>query len=115
VEDRGVRPSDELDAHDSGDAVHALAWLDGVPSARAPDLHRAGRGEDRRMAVIGGRPRARRRPARSSRRGKKRGGRRDQADVLRRFRPGKFYEKAGYDAASRVVSMTGTPGNSLHA
>jgi predicted GNAT family N-acyltransferase len=31
VEEQGVRPSDEQDAHDAGDAVHALALLDGVP------------------------------------------------------------------------------------
>lgn len=31
VEEQGVRPSDELDARDRGDAVHALASLDGVP------------------------------------------------------------------------------------
>ena len=31
VEEQGVRPSDELDAHDNADAIHALASLDGVP------------------------------------------------------------------------------------
>jgi predicted GNAT family N-acyltransferase len=31
VEEQGVRPSDERDAHDEAGAVHALAFLDGVP------------------------------------------------------------------------------------
>ncbi|TMB09138.1 MAG: GNAT family N-acetyltransferase [Deltaproteobacteria bacterium] len=31
VEEQGVRPGDEQDAHDQDDAVHALATLDGVP------------------------------------------------------------------------------------
>jgi len=31
VEEQGVRPSEELDAHDRSGAVHALALLDGVP------------------------------------------------------------------------------------
>jgi len=31
VEEQGVRPSDEQDAHDKGGALHALATLDGVP------------------------------------------------------------------------------------
>ena len=31
VEEQGVRPSDEIDAHDRSDAVHALASLRGVP------------------------------------------------------------------------------------
>jgi len=31
VEEQGVRPSEELDGHDRGGAVHALAVLDGVP------------------------------------------------------------------------------------
>jgi predicted GNAT family N-acyltransferase len=53
VEEQGVRPSDELDAHDRSDAVHALASLDGVPCGAgrliftAPSVARI-----QRMAVI---------------------------------------------------------------
>ena len=53
VEEQGIRPSDELDAHDHSDAVHALASLDGVPCGAArlvfaqPSVARI-----QRMAVI---------------------------------------------------------------
>lgn len=53
VEEQGVRPSDELDAHDHGDAVHALAVLDGVPCGAGRLLFTApGVAKIQRMAVI---------------------------------------------------------------
>ena len=53
VEEQGVRPSEEIDAHDRSDAVHVLALFQGVPAGAArfiflePGLARVGR-----MAVI---------------------------------------------------------------
>ena len=53
VEEQGVRPSDEVDAHDGAGGVHALASLDGVPCGAgrliftAPTVARI-----QRMAVI---------------------------------------------------------------
>ena len=53
VEEQGVRPSDELDAHDKTDAVHALASLDGVPCAAGRFIWVApGMAKIERMAVI---------------------------------------------------------------
>ena len=54
VEEQGVRPSEEVDAHD-GDpaAVHALALLDGVPCGAARFIFAApGVAKIQRMAVI---------------------------------------------------------------
>jgi len=112
VEEQGVRPSDELDAHDSGDAVHALAWLDGVPCGAARLIFTApGVAKIERMAVIGGvrgrgvgrallefvEEEARRRGA-------------TRLTLSAQVRARKFYEKAGYDAASRVFDDgTGIP------
>jgi predicted GNAT family N-acyltransferase len=53
VEEQGVRPSDEVDAHDRSDAVHALAILDGVPCGAARFIfERPGLAKVQRMAVI---------------------------------------------------------------
>jgi predicted GNAT family N-acyltransferase len=53
VEEQGVRPSDELDAHDSTDAVHALALLRGVPCGAGRLIFIApGIAKIQRMAVI---------------------------------------------------------------
>ncbi len=57
VEEQGVRPSEELDAHDRSDAVHALALLDGVPAGAARLILLQPGGEPvvaklQRMAVI---------------------------------------------------------------
>ena len=43
VEEQGVRPSDEQDAHDAKGAVHALALLDGVPCGAAGWARRCSR------------------------------------------------------------------------
>lgn len=53
VEEQGVRPSDEVDAHDRGDAVHALALIDSVPcgTGRFVFVER-GVAKLQRMAVI---------------------------------------------------------------
>lgn len=53
VEEQGVRPSDEQDAHDAGEAVHALALLDGVPcGAGRFILVEPGLAKIQRMAVV---------------------------------------------------------------
>ena len=52
VEEQGVRPSDELDAHDKT-AVHALAVMDGVPCGAGRLIFTApGVARIQRMAVI---------------------------------------------------------------
>lgn len=53
VEEQGVRPSEEVDAHDAHDAVHALASLDGVPCGAARFIFESpGVAKIQRMAVI---------------------------------------------------------------
>jgi GNAT superfamily N-acetyltransferase len=48
-----VRPSDEQDAHDAGDAVHALALLDGVPCGAGRFIFvEPGVAKIQRMAVV---------------------------------------------------------------
>ena len=52
VEEQGVRPSEEVDAHDQ-DAVHALALIDGVPCGAARFIFASPRvAKIQRMAVI---------------------------------------------------------------
>ena len=53
VEEQAVRPSDELDAHDRADAVHALASLDRVPCGAGRLIFTGpGVAKIERMAVI---------------------------------------------------------------
>jgi len=53
VEEQGVPPSEELDGHDGGDAVHALALLGGVPCGAGRFVFVApGLAKIQRMAVI---------------------------------------------------------------
>ena len=53
VEEQGVLPSEEIDPHDRGDAVHALATLDGVPAgAGRVRFIEPGVAKIQRMAVI---------------------------------------------------------------
>ena len=53
VEEQGVRPSEEVDVRDHGDAVHALAWWDGVPCGAARFIFESpGVAKIQRMAVI---------------------------------------------------------------
>jgi len=53
VVEQRVRPSDEQDAHDGDDAVHALATLDGVPCGAGRLIFTApGVAKIQRMAVI---------------------------------------------------------------
>ena len=53
VEEQGVRPSEEVDAHDHGGAVHALAALDGILCGAGRFVFTApGEAKIQRMAVI---------------------------------------------------------------
>ena len=53
VEEQGVRPSEEIDAHDRADALHALALVDGVPAGAARLIFpEPGLAKVQRMAVI---------------------------------------------------------------
>jgi predicted GNAT family N-acyltransferase len=53
VEEQGVRPSEEIDAHDHAGAVHALASLDGIPCGAGRFVFtEPGVAKIQRMAVI---------------------------------------------------------------
>ena len=100
VEEQGVRPSEEVDARDRTDALHALALLDGIPCGTGRVIFEApGLAKIQRMAVI------------DDTRGKGvgvallrfledeasvRGATRFTLDAQVHARP--FYEKAGYSA-----------------
>jgi predicted GNAT family N-acyltransferase len=112
VEEQGVRPSDELDAHDSGDAVHVLASLDGVPCGAGRLIFTApGVAKIERMAVIDdvrGRGVGRALLEFVEEEARQRGATRLTLSAQVRAR--KFYEKAGYGAASREFDDgTGIP------
>jgi predicted GNAT family N-acyltransferase len=102
VEEQGVRPSDELDAHDRTDAVHAVASLDGVPCGAGRILFKeAGLAKIERMAVIDdvrgrgvGRALLRFLEGEARRRGATR------LMLFAQVRARRFYETAGYAAAS---------------
>ena len=100
VEEQGVRPSDELDAHDDADAVHALASLDGVPCAAGRLIFTApGVAKIQRMAVIDdvrGRGVGRALLAFLEEEARRRGATRLTLWAQAQARP--FYEKAGYAA-----------------
>lgn len=111
VEEQGVRPSLEIDAHDSTDATHALALLDGVPcgAARAVFVE-PGVAKIQRMAVID--------DARKSGAGRallrfleeearRRGALRFILDAQVQARG--FYEKQGYAARGQIFDDAGLP------
>jgi predicted GNAT family N-acyltransferase len=53
VEEQGVRPSDDRDAHDETDAVHVVASLDGVPCGAGRFIFvEPGLAKIQRMAVV---------------------------------------------------------------
>lgn len=115
VEEQGVRPSDELDAHDQKDAVHALALLDGVPCGAGRFVFESpGVAKIQRMAVIDdarGRGVGRALLDFLEQEARRRGASRLLLWAQTHARP--FYEKAGYrahgdefdDAAIRHISM----------
>jgi predicted GNAT family N-acyltransferase len=98
VEEQGVRPSDEQDAHDRSDAVHALALLDGVPcGAGRLVFPQPGVAKIERMAVVDdvrgrgvGRALLAFLEAEATRRGASR------VTLWAQVRARKFYEQAGY-------------------
>lgn len=100
VEEQGVRPSDEQDAHDRVDAVHALASLKGVPCAAGRVIFTAENvAKIQRMAVVDdvrgkgvGRALLRFLEAEARRRGAK------KLTLWAQLRAEAFYAKAGYTA-----------------
>ncbi len=111
VEEHGVPPSLEVDEHDSKDAVHALALLDGVPCGAGRFVFtEPGVAKIQRMAVIddargqgAGRAlldflesEARRRGARAF-------------TLWAHTRAKSLYEKAGYSAVGPVFDDAGLP------
>ena len=112
VEEQGVPPSQELDAHDKEDAVHVLASLDGVPCG-AGRLTFAGPGVAKieRMAVIDdvrGRGAGRMLLAFLEREARQRGAAR--LTLFAQVRAREFYEKAGYvSVGNEFDDGTGIP------
>ena len=112
VEEQGVRPSDELDAHDSGDAVHVLASLAGVPCGAGRLIFTApGVAKIERMAVIDdvrGRGVGRALLAFIEEEARRRGA--TKLTLYAQVRARSFYDKAGYLAVSREFDDgTGIP------
>jgi predicted GNAT family N-acyltransferase len=111
VEEQGVPPSLEADEHDTRDAVHALALLDGVPCGAGRFVFaEPGVARIQRMAVIDG--------ARGKGAGRallafledesrRRGARAFTLWAQVQARP--FYERAGYTASGPVFDDAGIP------
>ncbi len=112
VEEQGVRPSEELDAHDESGAIHALASLDGVPCGAGRVIFPApGVAKIERMAVIDdvrgrgvGRALLQFLEGEARRRGAAR------LTLFAQVRARGFYEKAGYAASGEEFDDgTGIP------
>jgi predicted GNAT family N-acyltransferase len=111
VEEQGVRPSDELDAHDGTDAVHALAILDGVPCGAGRFIFaEPGVAKIQRMAVVDdvrgrgvGKALLRFLETEATRRGAR------QLTLGAQVHAREFYEKAGYRAYGPVFDDAGIP------
>ena len=100
VEEQGVRPSDEQDAHDAAGAVHALALLDGVPCGAGRFIFvEPGAAKIQRMAVVDdvrGRGVGRALLAFLEAEARRRGA--SRLTLWAQVRARKFYEQAGYSA-----------------
>lgn len=111
VEEQGVRPSEELDEHDQGGAVHALATLDGVPCGAGRFIFVApGVAKIQRMAVIDdvrGRGVGRALLAFLEDEARRRGAAR--FTLWAQVHARKFYEKAGYAADGGEFDDAGIP------
>jgi len=111
VDEQNVPPSLEVDEHDSAGAVHALAFLDGVPAGTGrfvfvePGVARIGR-----MAVAGdargkglGAALLRFLEAEARERGAR------QFTLNAQVSARRFYEKAGYQAIGELFDDAGIP------
>ena len=115
VEEQGVRPSEEIDAHDRTDAVHALALVDGVPAGAARLMFLEPNGEPglaklQRMAVIDdvrGRGVGRALLAFLEAEARRRGARAFTLGAQTHARA--FYEKQGYAARGGEFDDAGIP------
>jgi predicted GNAT family N-acyltransferase len=111
VEEQGVRPSDELDAHDQTDAVHAIAVHDGVPCAAGRFIFvEPGMAKIQRMAVmddVRGHGIGRALLAFLENEARRRGATKLTLDAQVHARA--FYEKAGYRAHGAEFDDAGIP------
>jgi predicted GNAT family N-acyltransferase len=111
VEEQGVRPSEEVDAHDRTDAVHALALLDGVPCGTGRFIfEEPGVAKIQRMAVVAevrGRGIGKAVLQSLEAEARKKGARAFTLGAQVRARP--FYEKAGYSAVGDVFEDARIP------
>jgi predicted GNAT family N-acyltransferase len=111
VEEQGVRPSEEVDAHDRRDAVHALALIDGVPCGAGRIVFvEPGTAKIGRMAVIDdvrGRGVGRALLGFLEEEARRRGAKRLMLWAQVHARP--FYQKAGYTAAAEQFDDAGIP------
>jgi len=111
VEEQGVRPSDEVDAHDRTDAVHAIAALDGVPCGAGRFVFvEPGLAKIQRMAVIDdvrGHGIGRALLAFLEDEARRRGATSLTLDAQVHARA--FYEKAGYRAHGKQFDDAGIP------
>jgi predicted GNAT family N-acyltransferase len=117
VEEQGVRPSDELDAHDKTDAVHALATFDGVPCGAGRFVFtEPGLAKIERMAVIDdvrGRGIGKALLSFLEREAVRRGA--TKLILHAQVRARGFYEEAGYTASGgEFDDGTGIPHVSMH-
>lgn len=116
VEEQNVPPSQEVDAHDRADAVHALAALDGVPCGTGRFVFVApGVAKIQRMAVIDdvrkrgvGRALLRFLEAEARRRGA------SQLILWAQTQARAFYEKEGYAARGGEFDDAGIPHVEMH-
>jgi len=111
VEEQGVRPSEEVDAHDRRDAVHALALIDGVPCGAGRIVFvEPGTAKIGRMAVIDdvrGRGVGRALLGFLEEEARRRGATRLTLWAQTRARP--FYQKAGYTPRGEQFDDAGIP------
>jgi len=111
VEEQGVRPSDEVDAHDRRDAVHALALINSVPCGTGRFVFiEPGVAKLQRMAVIDdvrgkgvGAALLRVLEEEARRRGASR------FTLWAQTHARKFYEKAGYAVSGEQFDDAGIP------
>ncbi len=111
VEEQGVRPSEELDAHDHEGAVHALASLDGVLCGAGRFVFESpGVAKIQRMAVIDDvRGRGVGRALLAFLEGEARRCGASRLTLWAQTHARQFYEKAGYAASGPEFDDAGIP------
>jgi predicted GNAT family N-acyltransferase len=111
VDEQGVLPSEEVDTRDQTDAMHALAFLDGISCGAGRFVFEApGSAKIQRMAVLAnarGRGVGRKLLSFLEDEARVRGAERFTLDAQVHARP--FYEKAGYSAVGEVFEDARIP------